>query len=130
MLAPFETGGLMRTLLLAPLILAAASAAFADGPTVTPLLKKDLIPTPDSEVTMLTVEYPPGGSSPSHRHNGQVFVYVLSGTLEMQVEGKPSVTLKPGDSFYEAPEDVHAVSRNASTREPAKFVVVLITPKK
>ena len=120
----------MRTLLLAPIVLATASAAFAQDAVVSPLLKKDLIPTPGQEVTMLTVEYPPGGSSKSHRHNGQVFVYVLSGTLEMQVEGKPLVTMKRGDSFYEAPEDVHAVSRNASKTEPAKFLVVLITPKK
>jgi quercetin dioxygenase-like cupin family protein len=120
----------MRTLLFASLMLVAASAAFADGAIVTPLLKKDLLPIPNGEMTMLTVEYPPGSESKSHRHNGQVMVYVLEGSLEMQVEGKPLVTLKPGDSFYEAPEDVHSVSRNASKTQPAKFLVVLLTPKR
>ena len=112
------------------IVLFATSVALAQDATVSPLLKKDLLPCANCEVSMVTVEYPPGGSSKSHRHNGQVFVYVLEGALEMQVEGKPLVSLKAGDSFYEAPEDVHAVSRNASKTAPAKFVVVLITPRK
>ena len=120
----------MRALCTALALKIFAAAASAQDAAVTPLLKKDLLACPACEVSMVTVEYPPGGASKSHRHNGQVFVYVLEGALEMQVEGKPLVTLKPGDSFYEAPEDVHAVSRNASKTEKAKFVVVLITPKK
>jgi quercetin dioxygenase-like cupin family protein len=72
---------------------------------------------------MLTVEYPPGGSSPPHRHNANIFVYVLEGSLVMQVTGGKEVTLKEGETFYESPTDVHVVSRNASTTRPAKFLV-------
>jgi quercetin dioxygenase-like cupin family protein len=106
----------------------AGFGAHADAVVAT-LLTKDLIVKPDQEIAMLTVEYAPGESSPKHRHNGQVLVYVLAGTLHMQVEGKELVTLTRGQTFYEAPEDVHSVSANASKTEPAKFLVVKITPK-
>lgn len=120
----------MRIHFVTTLVFMLAGTALAQDARVTPLMKKELLACPNCEVSMVTVEYPPGGTSASHRHNGQVFVYVLEGALEMQVAGKPLVTVKAGETFYEAPEDVHAVSRNASKTASAKFVVVLITPKK
>ena len=78
---------------------------------------------------MSTVTYPPGGASPPHRHDAQVFVYVLEGELIMQVQGGPKVTLKPGETFYESPTDVHAVSANASQTRPATFLVFIIKDK-
>ena len=78
---------------------------------------------------MLTVTYPPGGSSAPHRHDAQVFVYVLEGTLTMQVQGQAAVTLHPGETFYELPSDIHVVSANASDKAPARFLVVMIKDK-
>ena len=75
---------------------------------------------------MITVDYPPGASDPIHRHNGHAFVYVLEGSIVMQVRGGKEVTLTPGQTFYEGPDDVHIVGRNASQTEPAKFVVFLV----
>jgi quercetin dioxygenase-like cupin family protein len=90
---------------------------------ITPLLTKELSGIPGKEASMLTVEYPPGASSPIHRHNAHVFVYVLEGAVVMQVRGGKEVRLTPGQTFYESPNDIHVVSRNASTTEPAKFIV-------
>ena len=81
------------------------------------------------EVLMYTVDFPPGFASPVHRHNAQVSVYVLEGSVVMQVKGGKEVTLGPGQSFYENPNDIHVVSRNASSSEPAKFLVFLIKQK-
>ncbi len=78
---------------------------------------------------MLTVEYVPGGASLAHRHNAQVFVYVLQGSVRMQVQGAPLVTLGPGDTFYEGPEDIHTVSANASATEPARILVFMVKDK-
>ena len=78
---------------------------------------------------MLTVEYPPGGSSAEHRHNAYVFVYVLDGAVVMQVKGGKEVTLGPSQTFYESPEDVHTVSRNASATKPARFLVFIVKQK-
>jgi len=78
---------------------------------------------------MLLVEYPPGSSDPIHRHNAEAFVYVLEGSVVMQVKGGKQVTLTPGQTFYEGPDDVHVVGRNASTTQPAKFVVLLVKDK-
>ena len=78
---------------------------------------------------MITVEYPPGGSSAAHRHNAHTFVYVLEGTVVMQVKGGQEVTLGPGQTFYESPEDVHSVSRNASGTKPAKLLVFFVKEK-
>ena len=78
---------------------------------------------------MVTVEYPPGGSSLPHRHNAHTFVYVLEGSVVMQVQGAAPVTLGPGETFYESPTDVHAVSRNASDTKPAKFLVLFVKDK-
>jgi len=115
--------------LLAAVMLSIGLGAQANDAIVTNLLIKDLIVEPAQEITMLTVEYPPGGSSERHRHHGQVLVYVLEGTLHMQIEGQKLVTLTRGQTFYEAPDDVHLVSANASKTEPAKFLVVKVAGK-
>ena len=101
-------------------------AATAEPVTVTSLMTKDLVGAPGREVLMITVEYAPGASDPIHRHHAQAFVYVLEGSIEMQVKGGEFVTLTPGQTFYEAPDDLHVVGRNASSTKPAKFLVVLV----
>jgi len=95
-------------------------------PVVTEVMTKALPDIPGKEALMLVVDYPPGGADPVHRHDASAFVYVLEGTIVMQVKGGKEVTLKPGQTFYEGPDDIHTVGRNASQTEPAKFVVVLI----
>jgi quercetin dioxygenase-like cupin family protein len=96
---------------------------------VTPLFTKDLTDLPGKEGMMITVEYPPGASDPIHRHNAHAFVYVIEGSIVMQVRGGKEVTLTPGQTFYEGPSDVHVVGRNASQTKPAKFVVFLVKEK-
>ena len=103
--------------------------AMAEEPKVTPLMEKDLPEYPGKEVLMITVEHVPGGASAIHRHNAHTFVYVLEGSVVMQLKGGEQVTLTAGQSFYEGPDDVHIVDRNASTTKPAKFLVVLIKNK-
>jgi quercetin dioxygenase-like cupin family protein len=103
--------------------------AMAQEPKVAPLMSKDLAEYPGKEVLMITVEHVPGGSSAIHRHNAHAFVYVLEGSVVMQLKGGTQVTLTPGQTFYEGPNDVHLVDRNASKTNPAKFVVVLIKNK-
>ena len=104
-------------------------AAIAEEAKITPLMSRDLAAAPGKEVVMLTVEYPPGGSSSPHRHNAQTFVYVLEGSVVMQVKGGPLQTLGPGQTFYEGPDDIHVVSKNASQAQPAKFLVVFVKDK-
>jgi quercetin dioxygenase-like cupin family protein len=112
------------------LIIAFSSlAAAAEEPAVTSLVLKELADIPGKEVLMLVVDYPPGGADPVHRHNAHAFVYVLEGSIVMQVRGGKEVTLTPGQTFYEGPGDVHTVGRNASSTEPAKFLVVLLKDK-
>src|SRR3954451_5922565 len=106
-----------------------AGTLFAQDAQVTPLMSKDLPDFPGKEGLMITVVYPPGSSDPVHRHNAHAFVYVLEGSIVMQVKGGKDVTLMPGQSFYEGPNDVHVVARNASTTKPAKFVVFLVKNK-
>ena len=103
--------------------------AMAQEPKVTPLMSKDLADYPGKEVLMMTVEHVPGGSSASHRHNAHALVYVLEGSVVMQLKGGKEVTLTPGQTFYEGPDDVHLVDRNASSTKPAKFLVLLIKHK-
>ena len=103
--------------------------AVAQEPKVTALMSKDLPENPGREALMIMVEYPPGSSDPIHRHNAQAFVYVLEGSIVMQVKGGEQVTLTPGQTFYEGPDDVHVVGRNASSTKPAKFLVLLIKDK-
>ncbi len=98
----------------------------AQQPKVTSLMSKDLTEIPGREVLMITVEYAPGGADPIHRHNAHAFVYVLEGSIVMQVKGGKEVTLTPGQTFYEGPDDVHVVGRNASSTKPAKFLVFLV----
>jgi quercetin dioxygenase-like cupin family protein len=92
-------------------------------------MSKELTDIPGKEAVMLTVEYPPGGADPVHRHYAHAFVYVLEGSVVMQLKGGKEVTLTPGQTFYEGPDDVHVVGRNASKTKPAKFVVVLVKNK-
>ena len=112
-----------------------ALACLMSGPLVaqeakvTELLSKDLTNLPGKEGLMITVEYPPGSSDPIHRHKAHAFVYVLEGSVVMQVRGGKQVTLTPGQTFYEGPDDVHVVGRNASGTKPAKFVVFLVKDK-
>ena len=106
-----------------------APAAAQEPPKVTTLFSRDLSNIPGKEGAMLIVEYPPGGVDPVHRHNANAFVYVLEGSIIMQVKGAEPVTLHPGQTFYEGPDDIHVVGRNASKTEPAKFLVVFIKTK-
>src|SRR6266404_1919940 len=107
----------------------ATGALVGQEPKVTQVLSKDLTDIPGKEVVMLTVEYPPGRSDPIHRHNAHGFIYVLEGSVVMQVKGGNEVTLTPGQTFYESPEDVHTVSKNASSTKPAKFLVFFVKQK-
>jgi quercetin dioxygenase-like cupin family protein len=106
-----------------------SGTAMAQEPKVTALMSKDLAENPSKEVLVITVEHAPGGSSAIHRHNAHAFVYVLEGSVVMQLKGGQPVTLTPGQTFYEGPDDVHVVDRNASGTNPAKFLVVLIKDK-
>jgi len=101
----------------------------AQDAKVTPLLLKDLTGIPGKEALMITVEYAPGATDAIHRHNAHVFVYVLEGSVVMQVRGGEEVTLVPGQTFYEGPQDVRVVGRNASKTEPAKFLVFFVKDK-
>jgi quercetin dioxygenase-like cupin family protein len=101
----------------------------AQQPTVTSLMSQALTDMPGKEGLMITVEYAPGGSDPIHRHNAHAFLYVLEGAVVMQVQGGQEVTLTPGQTFYEGPNDVHIVGRNASSTQPAKFLVFLVKPQ-
>ena len=119
-----------RFLLAGALLLSFTASVAAQEPAkVTTLMSRDLTDLPGKEGTMLIVEYAPGGADPVHRHNAHAFVYVLEGTVIMQVKGAEPVTLHPGQTFYEGPNDVHLVGRNASNTEPAKFLVVFIKNK-
>ena len=119
-----------RFLLAGALLLSFTASVAAQEPAkVTTLMSRDLTDLPGKEGTMLIVEYAPGGADPVHRHNAHAFVYVLEGTVIMQVEGAEPVTLHPGQTFYEGPNDVHLVGRNASNTEPAKFLVVFVKNK-
>jgi quercetin dioxygenase-like cupin family protein len=102
---------------------------FAQQAKVTPLLSKDLPNLPGKEGLMITVVYPPGSSDPIHRHFANAFVYVLEGSIVMQVRGGKETTLTPGQTFYEGPDDIHIVGRNASQTKQAKFVVFLVKDK-
>lgn len=114
------------TLILATLI---SGTLMAQEAKVTPLISKDIKESPGKEGLMIVVEYPPGGSDPIHRHNAHGFIYVLEGSIVMQVKGGQQVTLMPGQTFYESPEDEHVVGRNASNTKPAKFIVFLVKDK-
>ncbi|HEY2608739.1 cupin domain-containing protein [Paraburkholderia sp. RL18-103-BIB-C] len=120
---------LKRLALLTPLLGAAwlaQAAGAAPEAAVTPLMEKPLADYPGKEALMITVEYPPGGADPVHRHDAHGFIYVLEGSVVMGVKGGKEVTLTPGQTFYEGPDDIHTVGRNASATRPAKFIVFLL----
>jgi quercetin dioxygenase-like cupin family protein len=96
---------------------------------IVPLMNKEFADIAGKEGTMLTIEYAPGASTPKHRHDAHVFVYVLKGSIVMQADSGKAVTLKQGDTFYEDPKDIHIVSKNASKTKPAKFVVFMVKNK-
>jgi len=126
MLCFFATASVVGDPMSAPLI---AKESAAQNPKVTPLVTKDLTGLAGKEAVMLTVEYAPGATSSKHRHNAHTFVYVLEGSIVMQVEGGKETTLGPGQTFYESPDDVHVVSKNASDSKPAKFLVFFVKEK-
>jgi quercetin dioxygenase-like cupin family protein len=115
-----------RILILAILL---TGTLVAQEAKVTPLLSKNLTEIPGKEGLMITVDYAPGATDAIHRHNAHVFVYVLEGSVVMQVRGGKEVTLVPGQTFYEGPQDVHVVGRNASKTKPAKFIVFFVKDK-
>ena len=124
-----KKSAIKRTTISLLLLCLMTSTVAAQQANVATLMSKDLTGNPEKEVSMITVEYPPGGSDPVHRHNAQSFVYVLEGTVVMQVKGGKEVTLTPGQTFYEGPDDVHVVGRSASTTRPAKMLVILVKDK-
>ena len=123
----------LRRLGLIASILAVGAAApgvqAAPEAEVTTLMSKDLPDFPGKEGTMIEVTYPPGSVDPIHRHNAHAFIYVLEGSIVLGLRGGKEVTLTPGQTFYEGPNDIHTVGRNASKTRPAKFVVVLLKQK-
>jgi quercetin dioxygenase-like cupin family protein len=106
-----------------------SSTLLAQEAKVTDLFSKDLVNLPGKEGLMMIVDYPAGSMDPVHRHNANAFIYVLEGSIVMQVRGGKEVTLTPGQTFYEGPDDVHVVGRNASKTKPAKFVLVMVKDK-
>jgi quercetin dioxygenase-like cupin family protein len=118
-----------RALLLASISFIAVPAFASPEAVVTPLVTKDLPEFKGKEGVMILVEYPPGASDPIHRHNAHAFVYVLEGSIVMQLRNAAEVTLSPGQTYYEGPNDVHIVGRNASNTQPARFVVFLVKNK-
>ncbi len=120
---------MLKKMILAVLFSLINGTLMAQEAKVTSLMSKDLKDFPGKEGLMIIVEHAPGGSSPVHRHNAHAMVYVLEGSVVMQVKGGKQVTLKPGDSFYEGPDDVHVIDRNASKSQPAKFLVFMIKDK-
>jgi quercetin dioxygenase-like cupin family protein len=117
------------TIIMVVLLSLMAGPLMAQEPTVTQLMSQELPDLPGKEVVMITVEFPPGGADPVHRHHAHGFIYVLEGSVVMQVKGGKEVTLTPGQTFYEGPDDVHTVGRNASTTRPAKILAILVKDK-
>lgn len=120
---------LRKKIIMIVLLCLIASPLMAQGAEVTTLMSKDLMDCPGKEGQMITVEYAPGWSDPIHRHNAHAFVYVLEGSVVMQLKGGKEITLTPGQTFYEGPNDVHVVGRDASSTKPAKFLVFLVKNK-
>jgi quercetin dioxygenase-like cupin family protein len=117
------------TTVIVALVCLMSGALAAQEAKVTQLMSKDLADLPGKEGVMITVEYPPGHTDEIHRHNAHAFVYVLEGSVVMQVRGGRKVTVRPGQTFYEGPNDVHVVGQNASQTKPAKFVVFFVKNK-
>ena len=119
----------MKTAALILSLSLAGGTLVARNDSVRSLVSKDLEGVPGKELSMITVAYSPGESSPAHTHHAQALVYVLEGSIVMQVKGKAPVTLAQGQTWYEGPEDVHLVSRNASDSVPAKYLVFIVKEK-
>ena len=120
---------LTKKIILVVLLSLITGTLMAQEAKVTSLVSKDLKDFPGKEGLMIAVEYPPGATDPIHRHNAHAFVYVLEGSIVMQLKGGKAVTLTPGQTFYEGSDDVHIVGRTADKTKPAKFVVFLIKDK-
>jgi quercetin dioxygenase-like cupin family protein len=120
---------LRKKIILVVLLSLIAGTLMAQEAKVTTLMSKDLKDFPGKEGLLITVEYPPGATDPIHRHNAHAFVYVLEGSIVMQLKGGKEVTLTPGQTFYEGPDDVHIVGRSANKTKPAKFLVFLVKDK-
>ena len=110
-------------------LLLVSNPLIAQEAKVTSLMSKAVPDSPGKELLMIEVEYPPGAVDPVHRHNAQAFLYVLEGTVIMGVNGEQPLTLTAGQTFYEGPNDIHTVGRNASKTMPAKFLVFLLKDK-
>jgi quercetin dioxygenase-like cupin family protein len=121
-----RSANIRKAALVAVLLSAFGGRLIAQEAVVKPLMTRELADMHGKEALMITVEYPPGSSDPVHRHNAHAFVYVLEGSVVMQVKGGKPVTLTPGQTFYEGPGDVHVVGRNASSTKPARFLVLLL----
>ena len=126
----YKKSAMKRTTISLLLLFLMTSTVTAQEPDVVPVMSKDLTDIPGKEVLMITVEFPPGGFDPVHRHDAHGFIYVLEGTVVMQVKGGKEVTLTPGQAWYEGPEDVHVVGRNASKTRPAKILAILVKEKR
>jgi quercetin dioxygenase-like cupin family protein len=120
---------LRKKIIVVVLLCLTAGPLMAQESKVTELMSKDLMDFPGKEGLVITVEYAPGGSDPIHRHNAHAFVYVLEGSVVMQLKGGKEITLTPGQAFYEGPNDVHIVGRSASSTKPAKILVFLVKNK-
>jgi quercetin dioxygenase-like cupin family protein len=115
-----------RTAFLASILCLIGSGLMAQEPKVTPLMTKALTDIPGREALMLTVDYAPGAADSTHRHNAYAFVYVLEGSVVEQVKGQKPVRLTAGQTFYEGPDDIHLVGRNASQTQSARLLVLLV----
>ncbi len=120
---------MLKKIIMVVLLSLSAGTLMAQEVKVTSLMSKVMTDVSGKEGLMISVEYPPGGSDPIHRHNAHAFLYVLEGSVVMQVKGGKQVTLTPGQTFYEDSNDVHIVGRNASKTQPAKFLVFLVKDK-
>lgn len=120
---------MLKKIMMVVLLSLSAGTLMAQEVKVTSLMSKVMTDVSGKEGLMISVEYPPGGSDPIHRHNAHAFLYVLEGSVVMQVKGGKQVTLTPGQTFYEDSKDVHIVGRNASKTQPAKFLVFLVKDK-
>lgn len=123
---------LLRLLLAAGLALAAAppgrAASTGEGATVKSVLSAKLPNVPGKTLTVVEVDYAPGGFSAPHRHpaSGFVFAYVVSGDIRSQVEGEPAHVYRAGQSWTEPPNAHHLVSANASKTKPARLIAYII----
>jgi quercetin dioxygenase-like cupin family protein len=98
------------------------------GVAVKPVFGEKMANVPGKTMTVVTVDYEPGGGSAPHRHpaSGMVFAYVISGAVRSQLEGGAAKVYRAGESWSEPPNAHHVVSENASTVEPAQLLAVIV----